>query len=392
MKVAFLTFSISRDAGGLLGSMQPLSRHLARSGVDMSVLALEDRFSAADAPQWHPLKPLCFSTSGPVTFGYAKGLLPGLEQVNPDLIHNHGLWKYTSVVTQNYCGKAKKPYLVSTHGMLNPQALGINNWKKKVGALLYENRHLRSASCIHALSLAEARMVKAYGVTVPICQIPNGIDLPPAEAEFSPPPWLGRVPQGRRVLLYLGRIHPIKGIDNLVDGWSLLKRKAGGGGSNWTLVIAGWGQHGHESTLATRATELGLGDDILFLGPQYGDSKASCYHFADGFVLPSLSEAFPMVVLEAWAYGKPVLMTPQCNVPEGFAARAALRIEPEPRAIADGLATFFEMDDAERRSIGAHGLELVRTRFTWGKIASEMRSAYEWLLGGGSPPPCILTD
>jgi poly(glycerol-phosphate) alpha-glucosyltransferase len=97
-----------------------------------------------------------------------------------------------------------------------------------------------------------------------------------------------------------------------------------------------------------------------------------------------------MVVLEAWSYGKPVLMTPECNLPEGFAAQAALRIEPGIDSIAEGLKQLFEMSDNERQTMGQSGLALVKEHFTWPKIAGQMQDVYAWALGEGPQPDCLL--
>ena len=96
-----------------------------------------------------------------------------------------------------------------------------------------------------------------------------------------------------------------------------------------------------------------------------------------------------MVVLEAWSHGKPVVMTPQCNLPEGFTLDAALRIEPNAGSIATGLGQLFEMSDKERGAMGQTGLSLVKDRFTWTKVALQMRTVYQWIVGGGSPPGCV---
>lgn len=96
-----------------------------------------------------------------------------------------------------------------------------------------------------------------------------------------------------------------------------------------------------------------------------------------------------MVVLEAWAYGKPVLMTPECNLPDGFAAQAAVRVNPTVEGLAEGLTLFFAVSDEERQTMGNNGLALVKDRFSWPKIASEMKSVYTWMLNGGTPPDCV---
>ena len=96
-----------------------------------------------------------------------------------------------------------------------------------------------------------------------------------------------------------------------------------------------------------------------------------------------------MVILEAWAYGKPVLMTPECNLPEGFAANAAIRIEPGVESIALGLSVLFQAPSSELRTLGDNGRALVAARFTWPTIAAEMKLVYDWILGRGSRPECV---
>ncbi len=96
-----------------------------------------------------------------------------------------------------------------------------------------------------------------------------------------------------------------------------------------------------------------------------------------------------MAVLEAWAYGKPVLMTPECNLPEGFAAGAALQIGAGPEEIAAGLKQLTKMNDEDRRAMGDRGRTLVSTKFSWPRIGEQMRSVYDWVLGGGPAPPTV---
>ena len=92
-----------------------------------------------------------------------------------------------------------------------------------------------------------------------------------------------------------------------------------------------------------------------------------------------------MSVLEAWAYGLPVMMTDFCNIPEGFAAGAALRIGPNAESIAQGLAQLEAISEADRSAMGAKGRRLVEQNFTWDKIARDMKAVYEWCLGGDKP-------
>jgi glycosyltransferase involved in cell wall biosynthesis len=156
-------------------------------------------------------------------------------------------------------------------------------------------------------------------------------------------------------------------------------------------VIAGWNQGSQEAMLRRLIDELGVATTVCLAGPQFGDHKAASFARADAFVLPSFSEGMPIAVLEAWSYGLPVLMTEACNLPEGFAAGAALQVGPDRAGIGVGLRQLFAMSDAARRDMGARGRALVRERFTWASIGAQMAGVYRWVLGGGPPPSCVLT-
>ena len=99
-----------------------------------------------------------------------------------------------------------------------------------------------------------------------------------------------------------------------------------------------------------------------------------------------------MAVLEAWSYAKPVLMTPGCNLPEGFEANAALRIGTTSQEIAAGLKVLCEMSDNDRSQMGNRGRDLVATRFSWPRIGEQMRSVYGWMLGSEAAPETITLD
>jgi poly(glycerol-phosphate) alpha-glucosyltransferase len=96
-----------------------------------------------------------------------------------------------------------------------------------------------------------------------------------------------------------------------------------------------------------------------------------------------------MAVLEAWSYGLPVLMTPHCNLPEGFRREAAISAEPTVESLTRGLQQLMEMSDAVCRRMGTNGRALVEEQFTWPQVASKMLEVYEWVLGGGAPPACV---
>ena len=357
-------------------------------GAEIHVFGVEDEHAQADVRHWLPLKVHVLPCCGPQAFGYAPGLVTALRTLRPDSIQIHGIWQYISFAVRNASRKLGCPYVVNTHGMLDPWAVRNSYWKKWIAGWLYEHRHLRDAACLRALCQSEADAIRAFGLRNSICIVPNAIDLPgTGDAQVTAP---SPFPGDRRILLYLGRIHPKKGLVHLLDAWAEVQQTLPPNADPWCLAIAGWEQGTHEQQLRQRAVERGIAPSVAFLGPQFEERKAACYRHCDAFVLPSFSEGLPMVVLEAWAYGKPVLMTPECNLPQGFLKRAAIRIETDPASIAEGIRQVIAATPAEREEIGQRGLALVQEEYTWPKVAGKMLAVQDWVSGGGPMPETIL--
>jgi poly(glycerol-phosphate) alpha-glucosyltransferase len=400
IKSAHLTASVSRKAGGLFDAVSRLVQSQREQGMDVKVFGLRDEFTDADLKTWSPVPVTVFKPSWPNVIGCSPEFLEELNAFAPDISHTHGLWLYPSVAAKNYSRKNNRPYLISPHGMLDPWALKNSRWKKLIAWSLFERGHLRGARCFRALCASEAQSIRRLQLKNDIAVIPNGIDLP-VDSAPSAPPWKDFVEPGKKVLLFLSRIHPKKGLVNLLKAWAKNQKP-----EEWVLAIAGWDQGGHEAELKQLATELELAwmdirerekisnpkipCAVIFLGPQFNASKASCYHHCDAFVLPSFSEGLPMVVLEAWANSKPVIMTPECNLPEGFLAGAALKSEATEASLISGLNELQRMTDAERMAMGNRARDLVVQKFTWPKIGNQLQAVQEWILGGGTKPDCVL--
>jgi poly(glycerol-phosphate) alpha-glucosyltransferase len=276
--------------------------------------------------------------------------------------------------------------MVSPHGMLDAWALGNSGWKKRLAAWAYEDANLRGAACLHALNTAEVEAIRDYGYDGPVCVIPNGVHLPEV-AKPLPKPWWTKSAPDARTILYLGRLHPKKGLQTALTAWSQINPALR---NDWRLVIAGWDENSHQTALRRRAAGLRIEDTVTFPGPLFSDDKRAAYQHCDGFILPSLSEGLPMAALEAWGAGKPLLMTPACNLPEGYEAGAAMRIEPDAEDIAAGMTNFMSLTDAEREAMGAKGLALVREKYSWPVIASEMAAVYRWVAANGSKPATVI--
>ncbi len=390
MKVAYLLNSVSRKAGGLFEICKRLAQTICRE-EEIVVLGVEDEFTKTDLAEWAPLRPTVFSPLFERSFGYAPGYAQYLIEACPDIAHAHGLWTYPSLAGYRWHRRIKRPLIYTAHGMLSPWALRNSAWKKRLVRTLWEDAAHRSAACFHVNSEPELLMLRQHGLRNPICIIPNGIDLPASQSSevSSLVSGLASIARGKKLLLYLGRLHPKKNLVNLIRAWKEARNSHSSNLNSWMLAIAGWDQGGHEAQLKQLTTDLRLLTSVIFVGPQFGADKEACCRACDAVVLPSLSEGLPMTMLEAWAYAKPVLMTPECNLPEGFGAGAALQIGATSEEIAAGLKQLIEMNDDDRKAMGARGRALVVEKFSWPRIGEQMRSVYEWVLGGGTAPETI---
>ena len=142
--------------------------------------------------------------------------------------------------------------------------------------------------------------------------------------------------------------------------------------------------------MLTLCTKLDILNTLHFVGPQYGNAKEAAYAASNALILPSHSEGMPMVVLDAWSFSLPVIMTPQCNLPEGFEAGAAIKIDPVVDSVFLGIKELIQLDIEERRSIGCRGVDLINRRFTWPPISADIKAVYQWVLGKGDKPECVI--
>lgn len=389
ISIGIVALTLSRSGGGLFPIVRAHAKGLAAlPGVVVTVHGLEDANTEADLDSWRPLRPIVYRTWSR-RFGFAPRLSRDLEQGAYDVVHQHGLWLYPSLAVAQWRRRTRKPTVISTQGMLEPWALANSALRKRAAGLAFERSNLVHASCIHC-SAAEVEGIRAYGLRNPIAVIPNGVDLSlETGSGIVRPQWMGD--DSRRTLLFLGRLHPKKGIRELLTAWSRIAKESPAIARSWRLAIVGWDDAGLAGSLRSLAGELRLGEDsVTFPGALFGDEKAAALSNADAFILPSYSEGFPIAVLEAWAYALPVFMTRGCNIPAGFDAGAAIEIKTDPPELASVLAKSLSRPDLGE--VGRRGREFVQSQFSWPVIVAELRTVYDWLTRGGHPPTCVRLD
>jgi poly(glycerol-phosphate) alpha-glucosyltransferase len=389
MKIAMISASLSRGGGGVTEVKRRLAQSLVEiPGIQVEVLGLRDHQTEKDLSLWNPFVPNIYDTVGPKAVGFAPRLLAGLKKSNADLVHLHGLWQYPSYAAL----KGGKPYVTTIHGMLDKWAVQNSKYKKQVAGYLYERGALNKAACLQAFNQQEYEDIRSFGLTNPVCMVPNGVDLPlETEAlKTEAPIWKGVIPEGKKVMLYLGRIHQKKGLTNMIKAWKLALEASPSNMKDWALGIVGWDQGGYIQELQQLSNSLHLHESVYFLGPQFNRDKSRAFAHASAFILPSFSEGLPMAVLEAWSYSLPVLITKHCNLPEGLQHGAALPINPEINSIAEGLEKMASLTDPQRAAMGAAGFNLVKEKFDWKSVAQSMHGVYKWIAELGPMPDNIV--
>jgi len=309
-------------------------------------------------------------------------LLKDLSKQRPsDIYHLHGIWSPVLHWAMQSAQRKQKVIILQPRGMLEPWALSYKSWKKTLGLKLYQQRDLASASLFIATSEQEAKSIRRVGLKQPIAVIPNGIELaiPSSRSDVQ------RSKYAIRTVLFLSRIHPKKGLVNLIKAWAKLQPV------NWRLVIAGPDEGGHLAEVMAEARSSNVEKTIEYIGEVDGAVKSEVYLNADIFVLPTFSENFGVVVAEALAHGLPVITT--CGAPwqDLQTYRCGWWIDTGFEPLTAALSEAILLSDEERKTMGQRGRAYVE-RYHWGNIANQTSDVYRWLVSKGPKPNCVYSE
>jgi glycosyltransferase involved in cell wall biosynthesis len=238
---------------------------------------------------------------------------------------------------------------------------------------------MRRADLLHATSDAEYEEIRALGFTSPVAIIPNGIDVPDSAVQQ---------PASRsKTLLFLGRIHPTKGIDTLLRAWGRLQASH----CDWSLVIAGKGEPQHEAQLQRSVKEQRL-DRISFPGPLYGGVKSAAYYDAGLFVLPSHSENFGIAVAEALAHGCPAVVSRGAPWAGLDREGCGWWVDDDVDALAQSLDSAMSLPPERLAAMGQKGRSWMERDFSWSTISAQFEEAYRWAIHGGETPRWVRSE
>jgi len=255
---------------------------------------------------------------------------------------------------------------------------------------LYESGNLRNASCFHALSEQEIGGVRDFGLRNPIAVIQNGISQFWLDSEGDSSAFRSKfnINSDKRIVLYLSRITPIKGIPLLIEALALIREKL----TDWIFVLAGADEFDHLREIQAAVKKHNLDNHVVFTGLLVDQTKRDAYAAAELFVLPTKREAAPVVVLEALGAGVPVITTKGAPWESLVTHQCGWWVDVDSGAIAEALKDAMSCAPDELRRMGERGKELVAARFTWTNSAQMTIELYEWLLNCRERPDFVVVD
>lgn len=375
MKILQVIPFFSPKFGGTVHSVRLLSQELVKRGHEVTIITSDLDFDPefARSVEQHSVEIIPF----PIVvnlglFIYTPSMKTWLNQhINRyDIVHLHNYRAHQNTLATRAAIANNIPVILQAHGSVLPffEKKGL----KRLYDLVWGNEILTNASAVIALCESEVEQYRAMGIkNNKIIIIPNGIEL----SQFSDLPSKGtfrskyHIPNDEKIILFLGRIHKIKGIDLLIDAYSELVQE----NPNVTLVIAGPGDN-NILEIKNQIKNKNLKKEPLFTGPIYDQDKISAYVDADVYVLPSRYETFPNTVLEAWACRAPVIVTDRCLIAD-VVERAGYVVGCNPTELKNAIVDLISNDDL-RHSIGEAGNLLVNSEFTNSSVIDKMESLY----------------
>jgi glycosyltransferase involved in cell wall biosynthesis len=384
MKVVVTMAALDPQHGGPAQTVPALCRALARSGTSVELITIGEHGQSSpavdvdgftsiliptQADRYHPR-----SWRGTFKNSVTRALTARMGAV----LYDVGLWLPSNHFAAQIAERTKTPFVSSPRGMLSRQALQVSKWKKRLAWVFYQKSDLRSACVLHATSQQEAEDLCRSNLSQPIAIIPNGVDLLSSTARLS------TTKREHRTLLFLSRLHPMKGLNDLVRAWASVRPP------NWRVVIAGPDEKEHRAEVEALSESLNVRSSFEFVGPVDEEAKWDLFANADLFVLPSYSESFGLVIAEAMAAALPVITTRATPWREVETNNCGWWIDNGAEPLAHALTAATRCSAGELAGMGRRGRALVEKNYSWETAAQKMLAMFEWIIGEGEQPAWLI--
>lgn len=356
----FLIFATTFDTalGGIARSVPRLAKALAACGESVILIGPRSQSMTFDVASFGNMDVRLADSSNEL-----KRLLKDSIQSLPKgdaVVYHAGVWSPWNHLCATTARRAGIPYIASPRSSLDPWALRHRGLKKQLAWWLYAKKDLNAAAGIHATAEIEAEHIRRAGVKAPVFVVPHGIDLPPDGFGAN------RSTNGLKRLLFLSRLHPKKGLEDLIEAFAKLSN------TDWELVIAGNDEDGYCQKLRALAAAWQAHERIHFHGPVSDNDKWQLYASSDAFVLPSYSENFGLVVAEALACGVPVVTTTATPWHDLTANGCGWCIPTGTEDLQNTLREVCALDREQLQAMGHKGRLWMQEEFSWEKQAERL--------------------
>lgn len=375
MKILYTIPGLGVNRGGVGQCVFYTVKGLRQYNIDASILTYQpdegDCFVADES----------FIIQMPKTesrFAYSSSFRKFLEKHPYDIYHAQAVWQYPTYITAKTAFHNNKPYIITPHGMLYPQAFQKSKLLKKIMLTLSLKKDLNNAAAVHVTCMEEMQHLRNLGVKSPVAVIPNPIYI---ESEYNHAfPVKDKLRVG-----YLGRVHPRKNIDRLIHAWANLGKKVSG----MELVIIGAGDDTYHQFLKDEVKRLNL-NNVVFTGFLTGFEKEKAVESLSYLVVPSDFENFGMIVPEALIKGIPVIASKGTPWEELNTRHCGWWIDNDENSLTTTIDTAIKIPEEERIKMGEHGKNLVKENYSIDSVAKRMIQLYEWILNDEKKPEFVF--
>ena len=389
MRICHVSPYVGRQFGGPVLALSGMCDGLIKAGCEVSVASIHSKQDGPRVSFSDGVELILARGKEIPFFYYSSQLRKDIIKADCSLIHSHGLWTDVHRLAGSESKRRGVPHLIGPCGMLEPKALNRSSVKKWLVSRWFQRKTLKDASCLLANSHQEYMDIRGFGLTNPVALIPNPVTGPVSVGAVSETEFFNKHPllQHKKLVLFLGRIHPVKGLERLIDAWNQLSSCY----DKWSLVLAGPDEGGYQATIEAQTAKLNCQDSVHFIGPLDDHWKWAVLQTADLFVMPSDYENFGLAIAEAMLVGKPVITTTGTPWQVLADEYAGWWVDPTPAALKENLRKAMALSRRERQEIGARGMVIAK-QFVPNKIANQLISLYKWLSNEGERPVCVRLD